>query len=174
MARQGRLPFKQVKPTPISSTKSNTKSKSASKFKAYAGQEILDSKPYFQALDDGYRVAQPQPDSESESESVSRSDEDNYFASARKRPSPTKGRAKANGNRTGKKIKANAKSGNGGSSSKATGGSSKLGKGNAWTGDEDWTMFTLLHPKVDKADWRKVGEAVGRDAKVSGEWCDWA
>ncbi|EIW68607.1 hypothetical protein M231_00477 [Tremella mesenterica] len=35
----------------------------------------------------------------------------------------------------------------------------------AWTADEDWELFKMMHPRVHKPDWRAVGEAVGRDAK---------
>ena len=48
------------------------------------------------------------------------------------------------------------------SPAKKNGGS----KGGAWTGNEDWAMFTLIHPKVGTS-WAAVAEAVGRDAKVS-------
>lgn len=40
-------------------------------------------------------------------------------------------------------------------------------KPSAWTGEEDWAMFKLVHPKA-KVDWAAVALAVGngRDAKV--------
>ena len=39
-------------------------------------------------------------------------------------------------------------------------------KGEAWIGDEDWMLFEQLYPRA-KVSWAAVGEAVGRDAKVS-------
>lgn len=48
---------------------------------------------------------------------------------------------------------------------RAAGGAGGAGKGGAWTGEEDWRMFQLLHPKVAKPDWKAIAEQVGRDAK---------
>jgi hypothetical protein len=36
----------------------------------------------------------------------------------------------------------------------------------AWTADEDLILFNKMHPKVNKPDWKEIGLAVQRDAKV--------
>ncbi|KAL1408424.1 hypothetical protein Q8F55_005236 [Vanrija albida] len=49
-------------------------------------------------------------------------------------------------------------------------------KPSAWTGDEDWAMFKLVHPKA-KVDWAAVALAVGngRDAKsCSNRYYAWS
>ena len=69
---------------------------------------------------------------------------------------------------------AKGKSGKAKSSPKKKSGAGRTGgsvggaaKGGAWTGEEDWRMFQLLHPKLAKPDWKAIAEQVGRDAKVS-------
>lgn len=40
------------------------------------------------------------------------------------------------------------------------------GKVGAWTGQEDWMLFKMMHPKTSP-NWASIAEAVGRDSKVS-------
>lgn len=58
-------------------------------------------------------------------------------------------------------------------SASPSGSPSKNG-GSKWRPEEDWALFQLIHPKVDKPDWKRVAAAVGggRDAKVCHWHCD--
>ncbi|WRT65084.1 uncharacterized protein IL334_002026 [Kwoniella shivajii] len=39
--------------------------------------------------------------------------------------------------------------------------------GRSWMAEEDWVLFTLLHPKIQKPDWNNVAQNIGnaRDSK---------